>query len=246
MDSAALLATGNDDARGLLAAAREGWDRPVPGCGDWDAAALVRHTGAVLGSMAGTVATGTRTSRKDIGSGPEGLGELPGWYLGHLDRALEALGSADPDAETWTFSSTGDRRVAWWCRRLAVEIALHRVDAQSGAPGGVGPIDGDVAAAGIEEYVTELLPGVLTRAGADGGERPTGTLHLHATDGDVEWWVDLDDPGAAARPEHAKADTALRATRSDLLLWLWNRAPAEAPDVFGDPATLDRWHHLTI
>ena len=47
-----------------------------------------------------------------------------------------------------------------------------------------------VAAAGIEEFVIEFLPGLLSQ---DGIEALGGTLHLHATDGATEWWIDLDD-----------------------------------------------------
>ena len=130
--------------------------------------------------------------------GPKDPPDLPRWYLASLDRALDVLGSADPGSGTWTFSSTGDRRVAWWNRRLAVEVAIHRWDAQDAvaADGGPSPdpLDGDVAAAGIEEFMTEFLPGLLAQEST--GEL-SGTLHLHATDGPTEWWIDLE---AAGRP----------------------------------------------
>jgi hypothetical protein len=104
--------------------------------------------------------------------------------LASLDRTLDVLGSADPGSETWTFSSTGDRRVAWWNRRLAGELAIHRWDAEhaAAAEGGPppGPVDGDVAAAGIEEFMIEFLPGLLAQETT--GEL-SGTLHLHAPTG---------------------------------------------------------------
>ena len=78
-----------------------------------------------------------------------------------------------------------------------------------------------MAAAGVEEFVLEFLPGLLTQVGFD---TLSGTLHLHGTDGPTEWWIDLNHDGLARR-EHARPDTALRGTRSDLLLWLTNRQP---------------------
>jgi hypothetical protein len=155
-----------------------------------------------------------------------------------------------PDSETWTFSSTGDNRVRWWCRRLAVEVAIHRFDIEHGAGGEDGPpptpVDGDVAAAGIEELVIEFLPGLLTQVGIN---TISGTLHLHATDGPTEWWIDLDhdldhDHDGLARRDHAQADTALLGIRSDLLLWLTNRQPSEAVTVLGERAVLERWGQL--
>jgi hypothetical protein len=183
---------------------------------------------------------------------------LAGWYLAALGRTLDVLGSAHPDAETWTFSSVGDNRVRWWCRRLAVEVAIHRFDIEHAAADEDGPpptpVDGDVAAAGIEDFVIEFLPGLLTQVDID---TLSGTLHLHATDGPTEWWIDLDRNGLARR-EHAKADTALRGTRSDLLLWLTNRQPSESltlrwlsdrqpPEAFtvlGERAVVERWSQL--
>jgi hypothetical protein len=97
-----------------------------------------------------------------------------------------------------------------------------------------------VAAAGIEEFVVEFLPGLLTQEGVEG---LGGAFHLHATDGPAEWWIDLDASGSAL-PEHAQADTAIRGTRSDLLLWLTNRAPLDAIEVSGNLLVLDSWHQL--
>jgi len=63
--------------------------------------------------MAAIVTSSERVIRRTLGPGPADPTELPRWYLAHLDRALDVLGSADPGSQTWTFSSTGDRRVAW-------------------------------------------------------------------------------------------------------------------------------------
>ncbi len=244
MEDAAQLQAAADDARSLLAAAQAGWDRPVPQCPGWDAAELVRHMGGILVWMAAVVTSGERVSRRSLDPEPQDPADLPPWYLDSLDRALDVLGSARPDAEVWTFSSTGDHRAAWWNRRLAVEVAIHRWDAQDALAAGGGPspdpLDGDVAAAGIEEFMVEFLPGMLARESS--GEL-AGTLHLHATDGPAEWWIDL-QAATPAVPGHLKADTALRGTRSDLLLWLTNRRSADALDVFGRTELAASWTRL--
>jgi uncharacterized protein (TIGR03083 family) len=244
MEPAALLKAADDDAHRLLALARTNWQRPVPHCPAWDAAELVRHTGGILSWMSAVVDSDQRVSRSALDPAPEDPVDLAGWYLAALRRTLGVLGSAHPDSETWTFSSTGDNRVRWWCRRLAVEVAIHRFDIEQAAAGEDGPpltpVDGDVAAAGIEEFVIEFLPGLLTHVGI---ETLSGTLHLHATDGPTEWWIDLNHDGLARR-EHAKADTALLGIRSDLLLWLTNRQPSEALTVHGERAVLERWGQL--
>jgi hypothetical protein len=127
-----------------------------------------------------------------------------------------------------------------------VELAIHRWDAQHAAGlGGAAParpLDAAVAAAGIEEFLTEFLPGLLAQPEVGS---LTGTLHLHATDGPSQWWVDLDASAeAAAVPGHARADTAVRGTRSDLLLWLTNRGPVPGIEVLGRQDVAARWAQL--
>jgi uncharacterized protein (TIGR03083 family) len=244
MEAAVQLQTAAEDARSLLAAARTDWGRPVPQCPGWDAADLVRHMGGILVWMAAVVTSGERVSRRTLDPGPADPADLPRWYLASLDRTLDVLGSAGPGSGTWTFSSIGDRRVAWWNRRLAVEVAIHRWDAQDAvaAAGGPSPdpLDGDVAAAGIEEFMIEFLPGLLAQQTP--GEL-SGTLHLHATDGPTEWWIDL-EAGGPAVPGHIKADTAVRGTRSDLLLWLTNRRSPDSLEVLGRKELLGSWTRL--
>jgi hypothetical protein len=247
MDTAAALEAIGEDARALLAAAETAPDAPVPHCSPWNTGTVVRHLGGIFTWMAAIVTSGDRVSRRDLPPAPEAHRDLPAWYGTELDRVLEVFATADPETSTWTFSGTGDRRVAWWHRRLAVATAVHRWDVQHAValagqlPGtGPAPVFGEVAAAGIEEFVVDFLPGLLSRDGVTGVE---GTLHLHATDGPSEWWMDL-DAGGVARPDHAKADTALRGTRTDLLLWLYNRQPADRLEVFGPTAVLERWGQL--
>jgi uncharacterized protein (TIGR03083 family) len=246
MEPGALLRVADEEARRLLDEAEPRWSRPVPQCPEWDAAELVRHTGGVLAWIAAIVSSGDRVSRRDLPATPEGSEELPSWYRAALATALDVLGSADPDAETWTFSRTGDRRVRWWCRRLAVEVSIHRWDLDAAVrevgPESPEPIDGEVAGAGVEEFVTEFLPGMLAQESVHG---IVGSLHLHATDGPTEWWIDLNDGGPAVA-QHAKADTAVRGTRSDLLLWLNNRGPLESLEVFGVQGLLTSWRQLRM
>ena len=244
METGALLDKSATDARALLAAAQTGWERPVPHCPEWNAAGLIRHTGEILVWMAAVVTSRERVSRRALDPAPEDVADLPSWYDANLERTLEVLGSADPQSQTWTFASSDDRRVAWWIRRLAVEVAIHRWDAEDAVAADVGPaprsLDGDVAAAGVEEFITEFLPGLLSQEAVEG---LSGTLHLHADDQSMDWWIDLNNAGTSVH-QHAKADTAIRGTRSELLLWLTNRCPSDTLDVFGRRENLDLWAQL--
>jgi len=238
-----LLRVADNEARALLASAQTKWDQNVPHCPDWDAAGLVRHTGTIFGWMAAIVTSGERVGFGSLEPPPENADDLPPWYGARLRRVLDVLGSADPATETWTFSSTGDRRTGWWCRRLAVEVSIHRWDAEHAVAGRADllphALDAEVADAGIEEFMIEFLPGLVAKQAGEGADSG-GTFHLHAVDGPTEWWINLDD-GAPAVRQHAKADSALQGTRSDLLLWLTNRGPLKSLAFFGDEKVVERW-----
>jgi uncharacterized protein (TIGR03083 family) len=247
------LRVADNEARALLAAAETAWEQTIPHCPEWDAAELVRHTGTVFGWMAAVVASGERVGFGTLDPAPQNPDDLPPWYGTNLRRVLDVLGSTDPASETWTFSRSGDRRACWWCRRLAVEVSIHRWDVEHAVAGGAGPspaaLDGEVAEAGIEEFMIEFLPGLLAKERPDnvGSTEDVGnlggiggTFHLHGEEGSPEWWIDL-DAGGPARQQHAKADTAIRGTRSDLLLWLTNRGPLESVELFGSEEVIERW-----
>jgi hypothetical protein len=120
---------------------------------------------------------------------------------------------------------------------MAQELAVHRHDAEAGA-GDPHPIDAEVAADGIDEFL-DVFCGI-----ADFSE-PPGTLHLHATDGDGEWFVDTTTGALTWERAHAKGDVAVRGATSDLLLLLWGRVSPDQVEVLGDEQVLTRFRELT-
>jgi uncharacterized protein (TIGR03083 family) len=233
------------DGRDLLAVAETDWSRPIPHCPEWDAAELVGHMGAILAWVATIVITGERVAHRDRETPPAGHAALAAWYSAHLDRTVDVLTATPADRPAWTFSSLGEHRAGWWRRRLAVELAIHRWDAQHAACDSVAvprPVDGDVAAAGIEEFLTEFLPGLLAQPHVAG---LAGTMRLGATDGPGEWQADLSArAGSVADARPSPADTTVQGTRSDLLLWLTNRGPAPSIRVAGQPSMAAAWAQL--
>ncbi|MEL6983656.1 MAG: maleylpyruvate isomerase N-terminal domain-containing protein, partial [Actinomycetota bacterium] len=90
---------------------------------------------------------------------PSSTGLVP-----HFDevsaRLVAALTNADPEAPCWSWYEH-DQRVGWVLRRQAHEALIHRVDADLAlaAVGGsdVGPVDGALAADGIDEMLDIML-----------------------------------------------------------------------------------------
>jgi len=214
----------------VAAAARAGLDARVPSCPDWDVAALLGHIGRVHRWAAGCITTNSLVSPADIDPPPEGDA-----LAGYAREGAAALGAAlgrSPDAPAWTF--VPPPTVAFWQRRQAHETAMHRVDAEL-AGGAATPIDGALAADGIDEWLT-ILP---VRPGK---ARPTGsgeTVHLHCTDRPGEWLLRRTPERLEVERTHAKGDVAVRGPASDLLLVLLHRAPTDTVEVLGDRPTLD-------
>ncbi len=237
MDRTSYLTSLRADVDLLLAAAGSALDRPVPTCPGWTCERLVRHMGRVHRWTAGWVASG---EAPEVEQPPTG-DAVVAWARAGADEMIAALGRADPDApmETWA----GEQPAIFWPRRMAIEAAIHRFDAQS-AIDDTTPVATALALDAIDEMFEVIVP--FRGTGDLGG---TGqTIHLHATDPDLEQvggggeWLVTFGPGAITVDHvHAKGDVAVRGTASDLLLLLWNRLDVAQVQVFGDTGLLDRW-----
>ena len=214
---------------------RTGLGTPVPMCGDWTMADLVWHVGGVY-SFFGQVVAGRRTSIEGISRGqrpPDD--EVAAWSRSRLADVIEAIRSTPDDVPVWTFGP--DQTVNFVHRRMAIETAVHRWDAEHAA-GAPMPIDGALASDGLDEFLH-----VFVHRLRDGAAPVGGTVHLHCGDVPGEWTL-RPDPSTGAwvtTREHAFADCALRGTASDLLLAVWRRIPLSSIDVRGDAEVAARF-----
>lgn len=230
LDTGAHLSALAADSQAVADLAENRLDRPVPSCPDWTVADLIAHLGGVYSWVWLVVRADGDKPDKGRDHGPDDRNGLVDWFREERAAAISVLESKEPGEPAWSF--VGPRDVGWWRRRQALETAVHLHDVESAA-GLPKAIDPELAADGIDEYLTEFLPGYLRRNAVEGLE---GTFHMHCTDTDGEWVVDFSAPELEVRREHTKADTALRGPASDLFLWLWNRVPVDCPgiEVFGD------------
>lgn len=224
-------------AGALLAAAEGHLDLRVPSCPEWSVADLVAHAGLVWEWAAAVVISGERAERSDP---PVERSDraLVAWARRHAALLGDVLGAADPDSDCWTFGLPRTRR--FWIRRQAMETVLHAWDVQR-AGGQAAVMDPAVAADGLDELLTVIVPRVL---GRDPGDWRGETVHLHRTDGTGEWTVRLGPGGATAVERgHGKADVALRGPAEALWLWSTNRVPLAALPIetFGSTGLADRW-----
>ena len=227
-----------EDGARLVAAARSaGMGAPVPTCPGWQVADLLVHTARVFRHK--TYVLEHRLQERPVGGGWQvddpAPADAPDFFDAELRALLGALRHADPAEPVWTFVPT-DRPVGFWCRRMAHEAAIHRVDAEAAA-GVQGPVRPELAVDGIDEVLDLFLaPRVSPAALGD----PAATVHLHATDVPGEWLVRLGPDGLRVERGHAKGDAAVRGSASELLLWLWGRLPLDALEVFGEERAATR------
>ncbi len=223
-----------DGAR-LIDVASSNLSAPVPACPGWDSAKLMVHTGRVWHSVALHVerlAT-EMVPRSEVPVSEEGA-EVD-YAQGALSHVVEALEAADPDASVWAWA--GDGTVGFYLRRMHQETLIHRIDAEQAA-GVVSEVDAGDAADGVDELLRVLLPVGVPAV-------PSGSIHLHQTDGPGEWMMEPADGHVVAGLGHAKADVAIRATAADLLLTLWQRRPLVGLEIFGDRSIAEEWMALS-
>jgi uncharacterized protein (TIGR03083 family) len=242
MDRASYLDSLRGDATDLLAAATGHLDADVPTCPGWRVERLVGHIGRTYRWTAGWV---EGDASRELPRPPAGDSVIE-WARAGLAELVAAIDAAtdvdDPDRPVKTWA--GDQPSIFWPRRMAIETAVHRWDAQV-ALGEGRPIGSDLALDAIDEFFEVILPWRGT--GELGDETEGRTMHLHATDvagdaaGEGEWLVTLGAEGPKVDHVHAKGDVAVRGTASDLLLLLWNRVGTERCEVFGDAGMLEWW-----
>jgi uncharacterized protein (TIGR03083 family) len=224
----------------------------VPTCPDWTLGQLVRHIGGNHRALETAVRTGTAV--QDPGrqvpdaAGPAGDDPpaLDAWLADATSRLAGTLRDAGPavEAQVWVFR----RSTAFWARRAANDLVVHRADAAGTVRAGYA-VAPDLAADAVDELL-ELISDPLVA-----GSSPRlaelrgagGSIHLHATDTEpdleAEWLIELGADGFTWRRGHAKATVALRGPLADVMRVFWRRLPAgsERVEVLGDAALLDFW-----
>jgi hypothetical protein len=124
---------------------------------------------------------------------------------------------------------------------MAQETAVHRVDVQSAFGAGT-PIDAELAVDGIDEVLVMMLAGDWSDNPQPGS---SGTVVV-ATD-DQAWQVVMSPDQIMVGDVTGEPDVRVTGEPSNLLLWLWGRAPESAIEVAGDVAVARRLrHHLAL
>ena len=241
MDSDGIVNRIELDGRRLIEVARSDLEAAVPTCGDWKLRDLAGHMGWVHGLVGSYVA-----SRATEPLGKEQMPQVPDddsvvdFAAASLGRLVDALASIEPETPVWNWSPRPD--AGFYFRRMLHETSVHRWDAEN-AVGVTGPVDGEHGRDGVDEFFEFVLPNAQKRKRRD---LPSGSLHLHRTDGEGEWIVRADGDDVVFEHAHVKGDAAVRGPGGALFLAMWNRLRTDddSLSVAGDEATARAWAAL--
>jgi uncharacterized protein (TIGR03083 family) len=216
------------------AASDAGLDAAVPGCPDWQVRDLVAHVGEVH-RWATAIVDGALAEPKVAPPAVPDDSELLDWFrVGHA-ALVEALRAAPADLDCFAFLPAPSP-LAFWARRQALELAIHRSDAEAAAQAR-SPINDALALDGMDE----LLNGFGAR------KKEFAPVAFRLAPGEsAPWFVILGAAGLTASQEDpgTPADVTVTGSAGEVYRWMWNR-PAEVT-VEGDPALVEEWQKIRV
>jgi uncharacterized protein (TIGR03083 family) len=216
-------------------------DATVPTCPDWTVRQLAFHLSDVYRYVATHVVRGEASKPERAAPEPtEGVDPLA-YFDRQFAEVLRVLEAVDPDLPAYNWAPQA-KRASFWHRRMAVETAMHRWDAQV-AVGPAEPVEAKLATDGINEVMDSMLPAGRRRGQVEGVR---GVVALHAADVGQDWYIRLRGQGIALLDtdtllddDHPHERAQATGTASDLLLALYGRVPYDVLEVAGDPRLLE-------
>lgn len=207
------------ESEALASAASSCLASAVPTCPGWTVERLLTHVAGGF-RRAARIVREHADAEVPLSSSPPVAPDAVAELSDAAAELVEALTNEDPGTPVWNWSGR-DGTVAFWARRMAHEVAVHRWDV-SYALGAASPVETDLAVDGVDESLTVFLPYALSRRPVDG---LAGTFSMEATDTRDAWFGRLlPDASDVVRGVPASLpDARLRGTASDLLLALWGR-----------------------
>ncbi|MFJ8085702.1 maleylpyruvate isomerase family mycothiol-dependent enzyme [Streptomyces sp. NPDC096205] len=226
-------------------ASAPGLDVQVPTCPDWTLFDLVQHLGQVHRRWAANVAAGpadapaAAPSSQDALATPREREALLAWSAESTGLLLSALREAGPDRGCWTWwgASQSPQTSGAVARHQVQEATVHTYDAQVtvGAPQ---PLQGEAALDGVDEFLTTCCA-----TPSAWPHQPTA-LEFHADEGSA-WRLTLDADGARSTRLTTpsaygdEAGASVHGTAAELVLFLYDRIPADSLKFDGDPHLFD-------
>jgi uncharacterized protein (TIGR03083 family) len=226
----------------LVAAVCDALAEPVPTCPEWTGLDLVRHVGTVFRFWREQVLAAEPSARRELADEEIPAGAPPAEWLETMATSLLAvMDQVGPHSPCWNWAGE-DLDTGWVARRMALETAVHRYDAELTARVPT-PVERELAVDGIDE---RLMVHLRTDIPEDPSATLGGSLCLACSDSDAAWTVEVGQGQLHVRSGRGPASAYLRASASDLFLFSWNRVGLERLDLTGDPGVAAAWASLPV
>jgi uncharacterized protein (TIGR03083 family) len=217
------------DTERLLAMAELGLDAQVPTCPGWTVEHVVDHVAFVYLHKVRVMADAAWPDPWP----PSDYDDVePVDLLGQAkDELFQEFSRHDPSEPTATFGS--DSTITFWIRRMALEIAVHRVDAES-AHDAVTEVPDDLALDGIDEVLRVFLAGRF--AGSDDRSEHPVDATVAIESGGLRWQCDVRADAVSIAEGPGVAEVTVSGSPADVFLWMWGRRGEDRVVVQGDIA----------
>ncbi len=228
------------DTERLIALGERGLTEKIPCCPDWDVAEVVWHTAGVYQHKVRVMADNAWPEPWPPADFEE-RAELA-FLREAKDDLFAELSRHDVSEITTTFGP--DSTIGFWVRRMALEVAVHRYDAEL-AHGDTTPIDPALAVDGIDEILRIMLAGPWWAHNVQ-TEHPVDALVAVAAGG-TRWLCDIQRTAVTVTDD---SSTSVAATVSGepehVFLWLWGRVGDEAATLDGDPKVISEFRSRLV
>lgn len=226
MDATGYLDALHTDSDRLLEVSRGRLDAPVVSCPGWTVDDLAEHVAYVYNHK---IFCMREQAPPENWPPPRPAGDVLDWLRLSRDELVGELRTRGPGAPAYTWHAP-DQTVGFWCRRMAQETAVHRVDAELAA-GEPSPVAAELVVDGVDEILDVFLAGDWSDEPQPGS---TGSVQV-VTDGGT-WEVTLTPDAVVCSPPTGRdVQVTIEGPPSELLLWLWGRAPDAPVTVTGEP-----------
>ena len=223
----------DSDTDRLIAMGERGLKEPVPACAGWDVAEVLWHVADVYEHKVRVMADNAWPEEWP----PEwdyGDGEEPAFLQAARTHLFEEFSRHPLDEQTTTFGA--DTTIVFWVRRMAVEIAIHRLDGEQ-AHDELTPIPDDIAIDGIDEMLQVMLAGDWWAERVQTAHPVDALVAVEA--GGRRWVCDVREKSVTIRPDDAPpAAATISGSPEAVFLWLWGRVGDDAVTFAGDEATV--------
>ena len=218
------------DTDRLLAMGERGLKAAVPSCPGWDVAEVVWHVANVYEHKVRVMANNAWPDPWPP-KWPFADDEELAFLTAARDHLFEEFARHDSSEQTTTFGA--DSTIAFWVRRMACEIAIHRYDAEL-AHEVPTPIDPELALDGVDEFLNVMLAG----AWSSKTEHPVDAAVAVET-GEMRWWGHLSAGQVSfVQDSGEQADLTVSGAPEQVFLWLWGRAEEDQVRIDGDSSVV--------